>query len=232
MGIVQKGYNMKRIRTSSACVFGLALATLASTQATAGNLDFSLYSGYQGASNSDVSVTDGTAFSASWDGKSFDMPPYYGVRTTFWLTDYGLDSIGLVADYSHTKVYADAATMAATPGWTHFEFTDGLNLLTANVFYRHPISGTDFTIYGGLGAGINIPHVEVTRPSGMTSEYQVGGFTGQVTAGLDYKITDKVSLFSEYKFNYSQVDVSIDSGDRLKTDLATHAINIGLTYHF
>lgn len=223
---------MKQIRSTFVLVSGIFLTFLAVSKAQSGDLDFSLYTGLQGAADSDVSVNDGTAFRAGWEGKSFDLPPYYGVRGTFWLTEFGLDDIGLVADYSHSKVYADNATMAATPGWTHFEFTDGLNLLTANVFYRKKIENTDFTIYGGLGAGINIPHVEVTRPSGVTSEYQIGGVTGQVTAGLDYRVTDSVSLFTEYKFNYSMVDVSIDSGNRLNTDISTHAINIGLTYHF
>ena len=50
--------------------------------------------------------------------------------------------------------------------------------------------------------------------------------------GLDYKLTEHVSAFSEWKFNYSHIDVDIDSGDRLKTNIITNAINFGISYNF
>ena len=84
----------------------------------------------------------------------------------------------------------------------------------------------------GAGAGVNIPHVEVTRASGTTSEYQLGGATLQVQAGLDYKITDNWSVFTEYKGNYSMISADIDSGSTLKTDIWTNAVNFGVSYHF
>jgi lipid A oxidase len=193
----------------------------------------SVYGGFQTAPHSTVSVSDGTEFVAGWQGKSFALPPYWGVRGTWWLTDLGYDNWGVSLDYSHAKVYADRETLnKKTPGWTHFEFTDGLNLATANVLYRFKSPERAWTPYLGAGLGANIPHVEVIRPSGKTWNYQVGGVTGQFMAGLDYKFTDHISGFGEYKLNYSHVDVEIDSGDRLKTNILTHAINIGLSYHF
>ena len=84
----------------------------------------------------------------------------------------------------------------------------------------------------GAGIGANIPHVEVTRPSGTTSEYQLGGVTGQLMLGVDYKFTDHISAFTEYKFNYSRLDVDIDSGDKLKTNILTNAVSFGLSYNF
>ncbi len=193
----------------------------------------SIYGGMQSAPHSKVSVTDGTSFTAGWEGKSFSPPPYYGVRGTWWLNDIGYSNIGLSIDFSHSKVYADSDTLVnKTPGWTHFEFTDGLNLLTANVLYRFQNSDRNWTPYVGVGAGINIPHVEVFRPSGKTWNYQVGGATGQLTAGLDYMVTEHISVFSEYKLNFSHVNVKIDSGDRLKTNILTNAVNFGISYHF
>ena len=71
--------------------------------------------------------------------------------------------IGIALDYSHSKVYARDNTLNhKTPGWTHFEFTDGLNLATANVLYRFK-GDRDWTPYIGAGIGANIPRVEVTR---------------------------------------------------------------------
>ncbi|WP_246748523.1 outer membrane protein [Rhizobium setariae] len=202
-------------------------------QAAAADPVLSVYGGYQTAPHSTVSVTDGTEFVSGWQGKSFSMPPYWGVRGTWWLDEMGYDNIGVAIDYSHSKVYADRQTLRdKTPGWTHFEFTDGLNLATANVFYRYTNPARAWTPYAGLGVGVNVPHVEVIRPSGKTWNYQLGGVTGQLTAGLDYRFSQHISAFSEYKLNYSHIDVDIDSGDQLKTNILTHAVNVGLSYHF
>jgi lipid A oxidase len=218
---------MSRFRVSA----GLGLiAVLAASTAALADPALSIYGGWQAAAHSGVDVTDGTHFTAGWDGKSFEMPPYWGVRGTWWLDEWGYTNWGVALDYSHSKVYARDHVLKET-GWTHFEFTDGLNLATANVLYRFK-GDRDWTPYLGAGAGVNVPHVEVTRASGKTSEYQLGGFTGQTLVGLDYKFTENVSVFSEWKFNYSQVDVDIDSGDRLKTNIVTNAVNFGLSYNF
>lgn len=215
-------------------VFPIMLSAAALLSPAAhGETLLSVYGGAQGAPHSKVTTSDGTSFTAGWEGKSFAMPPYYGVRGTWWMEDLGYSNIGLSIDFSHSKVYADRDTLRnKTPGWTHFEFTDGLNLLTANVFYRFQAPERSWTPYVGLGVGANVPHVEVYRPSGKTWNYQLGGVTGQLTAGIDYRFTEHLSVFTEYKFNYSKVDVNIDSGASLKTDVLTNAINVGLSYHF
>lgn len=219
---------MLRIATLSASV---ALLSLAAAPAFADPV-LSIYGGYQAANSSKVSVSDGTRFTADWDGQSFKMPPYWGVRGTWWLTDFGYDNIGVALDYSHSKVYATQGTLNRTPGWTHFEFTDGLNLATLNVLYRFQEPGRAWTPYLGAGIGANVPHVEVYRPSGRTWNYQLGGVTGQLLAGVDYRFTEHVSAFTEYKLDYSHVNVDIDSGDTLKTNVLTHALDVGLSYHF
>ena len=40
------------------------------------------------------------------------------------------------------------------------------------------------------------------------------------------------SAFAEYKANDSFVDVDIDRGAMLKTDVFTHGINLGTSLHF
>ena len=64
-------------------------------------------------------------------------------------------------------------------------------------------------------------------PSGTTFDYEFGGVTLQAQAGVDFRITEHWSTFVEYKGTYSKVDVPIDSGDRLKTDIFTNAVNLG-----
>lgn len=215
-----------------ATVYAAGAFALAAPAAQA-EMAISVYGGVQGATDSDVDVTGVGAqeFDASWDGESFAMPPYYGIRGTWWMEELGKPNLGLALDFSHAKVYADSDTLTAS-GFTHFEFTDGLNLLTLNALYRMPLEGTKLTPYVGAGVGVNIPHVEVTRASGSTSEFQLGGATLQAQAGVSYQFAEHWAAFAEYKGNYSWVDVDIDNGSKLKTEIFTNAVNIGITYQW
>jgi lipid A oxidase len=208
-------------RPSASVLGGIAFLAAASISgaASAEDLQFSIYGGYQTAPHSGVDVSDGTHFTAGWEGKSFGSPPYYGGRVTWWLGDFNLPNWGVSLDYTHDKVYADDDTLAKA-GWSHFEFTDGLNLITINGLYRFQDPTRRWTPYLGAGIGVNIPHVEVIRPSGKTWDYEVGGVTLQAQAGIDYKGT------------YSRIDVPIDSGDRLKTNIFTNAVNVGVSFHW
>lgn len=217
-------------RSLALALVGACLTTLATLPAQA-EMGVSVYGGFQTAPHSDIEVSDAPDFRAGWEGKSFEMPPYYGVRGTWWMDNLGQPNVGLSLDFSHAKIYADIKTLDAS-GWSAFEFSDGINLLTLNALYRMPIEGTKFVPYVGAGAGINIPHVEVTRGSGRTFEYQLGGATVQAQAGVAYDFTKNWSAFVEYKGNYSWVDVDIDSGASLKTNILTNAVNVGVSYRF
>ncbi|TKV75151.1 outer membrane beta-barrel protein [Rhizobium sp. AU243] len=212
-------------------VCALLFSGVSFSAAIAGEFEISGYGGWQSAPHSDVKVSDGPDFQAGWEGKSFSNPPYWGVRGTYWFDEGQLRNFGISLDFTHDKVYADDETLARS-GWSHFEFTDGLNLLTLNALYRFPLESLPITPYVGAGVGINVPHVEVYRPSGKTFEYQFGGATLQAQAGLSYRITDNWSTFVEYKGTYSFVDVDIDNGGSLKTDIITNAVNFGVAYKF
>lgn len=217
-------------RSLALALAGACFTLLATVPATA-EMGLSVYGGFQTAPHSDIEVSDGADFRAGWEGKSFQTPPYYGLRGTWWMTNLGKPNLGLSVDFTHAKVYADSETLASS-GWSHFEFSDGINLLTLNALYRMPIEGTKFVPYVGAGAGINVPHVEVTRGSGKTFEYQLGGATVQAQAGVAYDFNENWSAFVEYKGNYSWVDVDIDSGASLKTNILTNAVNVGVSYRF
>ncbi len=214
----------------SKCLFTALILSAISLSSARAEFQFSGYTGWQSAPHSDVTVSDGHSFNAGWEGRSFEMPPYWGVRATWWMDNY--PQFGISLDFSHAKVYADDQTMRDdVPTWSAFEFSDGLNLLTVNAMYRFEPWG-QFRPYVGAGVGLSIPHVEVSRPSGETFEYQIGGAAFQVQAGVEYDITPEWAVFAEYKGNYAMNDVDIDSGASLKTDILTNAVNFGVSYRW
>jgi lipid A oxidase len=219
---------MKRLATTAATALVLATASAAPALA---EVELSFYLGAQEAAHSRVRGTDPGGvgdfnFLVGWQGKSFEMPPYYGVRATWWRSE----RLGFGVDFAHVKVYAPEATMAAN-GFQTLEFTDGLNVLTANVMYRFT-NDTKWTPYVGGGLGITIPHVEVTTAGGETFEFQYGGPAATLIAGVSYAINDTWAVFGEWKGTYSQNDVDLSNGGNLKTNIVTNAVNIGVSYRF
>ncbi|MGB5560340.1 MAG: outer membrane beta-barrel protein [Paracoccaceae bacterium] len=192
----------------------------------------SFYGGVQGSPHSGVSGRDPGGvgafdFTAGWEGRSFETPPYWGFRWTRWQND----TFGWGVDVNHTKVYADDQTLAES-GFSHFEFSDGLNIVTLNAWRRFPDTNMPFTPYVGAGVGLSIPHVEVTSPGGKVFEYQITGPAVQWVAGASYSINDRWSVFGEYKGTYSMNDADLGSGGTLQTDIITNAFNIGVSLGF
>lgn len=213
---------MKVLTTT--CLFAL----LASTAAHADN-EVSLYGGFQWAPHSRVTGSyddEPFNFLAAWEGNSFRMPPYYGIRFAHWNKNWGW-----ALDYSHSKVYASDETLA-TNGLDVLEFTDGVNTYTANLMYRFQ-NESAFTPYIGLGAGFSMPHVEYLQTDGVkTFETQFGGPAAQAMAGVSYAFSDNWSMFGEYKIDYAQISADLQGPGNswLKTDLVINALNVGVSY--
>jgi lipid A oxidase len=208
----------------------LALAAVTASPAPAADLELSFYSGPQEAAPSGVSGSDAVlgpfAFRVAWQGRSFETPPHYGLRATWW-RDTGW---GFGIEVNHAKVYAPAATRAAQ-GFSRLELTDGLNLVTLNVMRAFRPSGR-VQPYLGAGAGVAIPHVDVTAPGGRTFGYQVTGPAVVWMAGVRLPLDDRWSVFGEYKGSRSWNKADLAGGGRLETDITTHALNLGLSFRF
>lgn len=215
-------------------------ACLLMASPAAAELELSFYLGTQTASDSNASgyLPDRTPFdrNVSWDGKSFDSPFYYGGRAMWWMqNDFGFGIEG-----THTKAYAGSADMAAI-GVDRLEFTDGHNIITANVMKRFPdaFAGSNFSPYAGVGIGLAIPHVDILA-SGKTNRthgYETTGLALRGIAGMKYALSDHWSLFGEYQIVWSDNDVTIDpdpgeAPGKLRTELLTHAVNVGISYNF
>ncbi|MEM1100497.1 MAG: outer membrane beta-barrel protein [Pseudomonadota bacterium] len=212
----------------------LALAAVLSPAAAQAEWELSVYLGYQTAPHSDVEGTiSGAPFEefVAWEGRSFENPIYYGFRATNWLND----TTGWGVELNHAKVYASDEDLADL-GFTDLEFSDGLNFLTVNYMRRFPdqFSGAfaAFTPYVGAGAGLAIPHVDVSDGSSTTFEYQLTGPAVVWMAGASYPLTESFSGFVEYKGSFSSNTADLEGGGELRTDIITNALNFGVSYSF
>jgi lipid A oxidase len=208
------------------------LALILSPLAARAEVELSFYGGWQSSPHSDVTISGDSVipdqeFTAGWDGRSFEAPPYYGIRATWWQSE----TLGFGVELNHTKIYADDATLEST-GFEHFEFSDGLNIVTVNVTRRWPDALGALTPYLGGGVGVAVPHVELTVPDSDTFEYQLTGPAVALFAGASYPISDRWSVFGEYKGTYSVNSASLDTGGSLETNVVTNAINFGVSFDF
>jgi len=217
------------------------LASVPISSAFAGEWWVGAYGGYNTSFDSDVKVSRGggaiTYRDVSWDGASFEMPPYWGVRGGYWF-DGPYANFGMMLDYSHAKVKADLSGTALGADFGHFQFTDGLNLLALTGLYRLPLTET-FTPYAGLGVGIAAPDVETTARAGgafdgmpRTFDYKLAGPVVQAQIGMEAKITESISAFAEYKFDYSWNSVDLNGGGSLDANIGTSQFLLGVNYKF
>ena len=213
-------------RLIALCITLFAAPSLASAQ-----VELSFYGGMQNAPASDISIRNDSVigdddFSLSWEGRSFDAPPYYGLRATSWRSP----TFGIGVDFAHNKVYPTEDTL---PGnYEVLEFTDGLNTLTVNAYRRWNGALGDVTPYVGGGIGISMPHVEVTSGGSETFGYQLTGPAATWIAGASVPISDRMSVFGEYKGTFSSNTADLAGGGTLETDIVTNALNLGLSFNF
>lgn len=213
-------------RAAIACTCLLITATSADAE-----VELSFYGGVQTANPSDVSIRGDSViedddFSIAWEGRSFDAPPYYGIRATIWQSD----EFGYGLDFAHNKIYPKDGELPA--GYDVLEMTDGLNTLTVNAYRRWTGAFAGMSPYVGGGLGLAIPHVEVTNGDSETFGYQVTGPAATVIAGAAYPINDQWSVFGEYKGTYSSNSAGLDTDGTLKTDVVTNALNLGVSFNF
>ncbi|NDW01699.1 outer membrane protein [Salipiger sp. PrR002] len=202
--------------------------------AFAQDFEASVYTGWQTAPHSRITGEypgTGADFDEliGWEGKSFEMPPYWGLRGTWWQND----TFGWALEFTHAKVYANDSDRDDA-GFSTLEFTDGINILTVNAMRRWPEQWGKLTPFAGAGLGVAVPHVEVATTGGTddTFEYQYTGPAARLLAGVSYPINDKWSVYGEYQFTYSWNEADLDEGGTLKTDIKTNALNVGLSMKF
>lgn len=205
---------------------------LSLTTPAAAEIVLSFYSGINDSPSSTVNFDflDGVGRQSTrvnWDGESDQTPPYFGWRVTWWFNDR--PNWGVAFDNAHTKVAANPMP----PQFSTLEFTDGINMMTFNVLYRH-LNRTRFTPYAGAGVGFTTPSVEVTNVplTTHTDEYQFGGLAAQVLIGVEARITDRWAIFGELKSGWADIDADLNGGGWLSTEVVSNQVALGVSYKF
>ena len=89
--------------------------------------------------------------------------------------------------------------------------------------------------YLGIGAGLSIPRVEVFRTGWSketrTNEYQIAGPAFQLLAGVEWRVTGRLSVFLEHKVTCSVNTGLLVGGGTLKTNLCSYQFLTGPALH-
>ena len=93
-----------RIQTQLASLLATSAIALAAAAPAHAELQLQAYGGGNTNLDSKVKTSENglrDSRTVSWDGKSFNMPPYWGVRATYWVDRQS--PWGVALDYSHAK---------------------------------------------------------------------------------------------------------------------------------
>lgn len=207
-----------------------AFAAVILASPAAAEMEVSFYLGSQSSPHSTIESPFGNQ-TVKWEGKSFEAPVYYGLRAIYWRES----GWGYGVELTHAKAYASDADRASL-GVDSLEFTDGHNILTANIHRRWEDQWWNgrLTPFVTAGIGVAVPHVDVQPTGGdaHTFGYQLTGPAARLGAGISLDLSDRIATYAEYQITYSDNKADLDSGGTLETSLITNALNFGLTYKF
>ena len=196
--------------------------------------------------------TDLTFHDVSYEGRDFDVPPYYGARL-LWFPS-GASHWGFGAEFFHMKMYAEPDSTVHVTGRRNgvgvnnneridetiqsFSLSHGLNYALGDIVYRWQPGhrGEDFLghlePYVGVGLGVAIPHVESNVDGKFHEEYQLHGPGVEGLAGMNIALTHHIGLMFEYKFTYANLDSLDIPGGSIEVTPLTHHLVTGLTFSF
>ncbi len=105
--------------------------------------------------------------------------------------------------------------------------------LTANALYEF-MPKERFTPFVGIGVGgARVDYSGVRTVAGSRLSDDDNSLALKGIAGVDYKVTDAVSLFADYQYlNIVNLNYTNDAGNKVETDNQHHSIMAGVKYSF
>ena len=186
-------------------------------------------------------VFDDVAFAA----RPFESPQYYGWRLGTLLGP--ARRFGVEVEFIHLKVIGltgrayettgSSGPMPLAPGQPmstiveRYAMTHGLNFLLVNVVARQPAAGSRASLVVRAGAGPTIPHTETTVLGGAVDKYEFAGWGLHGAAGIDLRLSGRLSFVAEYKVTRARPEVTIAGGTGRTTAL-THQAAAGVAFGF
>lgn len=181
--------------------------------------------------------------------ESSRSPWYYGARVTRDLER--VPWLAIEAEFIHAKAISRPSQSVPVTGLMNgipvertdalgetlprFELSHGLNVLVGNAVLHWPIvqvKGRPLVQLAGRGgAGVSIPHVEVTFAGQSTDRYQLGGWALAGSIGAEVRISTHVSGVFEAAWTRTALDLDIGRAD-LEANLTTRHIIGGVMWRF
>lgn len=192
-----------------------------------------------------------TFHDVQYDDESFRSPLFYGFRVTHFPKRSA--HLGFGIEFIHFKMYADTSRRLRVTGIENgvpvdrlqrmdatvqrFSISHGVNLLTANVVGRLELLKSPgfpegrLQPYAAFGVGPMLLHPESEIGGRSRQQYEWDALVPQLTAGLDYQVSPRVSLFAEAKLTTGTVDVDVVGG-RARTGTTSYHVVVGTAYTF
>ena len=186
-----------------------------------------------------------------YQGRSFNLPPYYGYRGAYFFRSPGW--FGIEGEVVHMKVYAQPDQVVAATGTIdgvplsgpislgalvqRFSISHGQNILFANAVVRHAFGArSDYrrarlVAAARVGAGPTLPHVESTIADVGDERYERGAVALQAAGGIELLVWKGLHAVAEYKFTRCRQAVDAAGGARIETLLTTHHFVFGASWH-
>ena len=178
-------------------------------------VDLSLGNAYSFSSDIKINSTSSTNESINLTSRpntrGFKSPQYYSIR---------IRKSNKELELIHHKLYFENNL---PDNITHFEFTDGYNLLLMNFLYPFSINEyvNIFSLRFGLGTVVVHPDVTIDEiryykkgggliPTLWKSGYQICGISSQISFNFNKNISNKFSFNSELKFSHALADVDLE----------------------
>jgi hypothetical protein len=216
----------------------------------------SVYAGISNTRSSDLHIaqpetlSDATFSPVTWKGKPFEDAPYYGLRVTY--VPPRLSRVGISLDFTHYKMYARTDRNASVNGsWngapvdtydpiqarvSSLEISHGVNLTALDIeYYPMKVPGISLSNrwlpYVGAGLVAYVPHAEGAI-NGLpgSADYQLAGWGYQLLAGTRYRVSRRLSLLVEAKFDAGSLEIDMTPRTRIDTDTRTAHLLVGLTW--